>query len=120
MAPTGSRRRRGRRSRSRSSRSQCKRQSVELACSSSSSATTNFDETLKKADRDRDNNSNDMSGCSTPKGQRFRIPDILSCPPAPKKRRVAPNWSSPRSPISFFSPPDLELFFFFALRDISV
>ncbi|KAK4377940.1 hypothetical protein RND71_004236 [Anisodus tanguticus] len=25
--------------------------------------------------------------CVTPKGKRFRIPEKLSCPPAPKKRR---------------------------------
>jgi|UniRef100_A0A2N9IRK5 hypothetical protein len=60
------------------------------------------------------------SGCSTPKAQRFRIPEILTCPPAPKKQRVVSNCSLQRSPIAFFAPPDLELFFFFALRDISV
>ncbi|KAF7804090.1 Cyclin-dependent protein kinase inhibitor SMR13 [Senna tora] len=27
------------------------------------------------------------SGCSTPKAKRFRIPELLTCPPAPKKRR---------------------------------
>lgn len=51
------------------------------------------------------------SGCSTPKGQKFRIPESLTCPPAPKKQRVISNCSSKRSPIAFFSPPDLELFF---------
>ncbi|KAJ4971671.1 hypothetical protein NE237_004770 [Protea cynaroides] len=111
MAPTSRRRRRG-------SRTQCKKQSaVELPCSTSSSVTTSTDETLKITDRDKDDL---ISGCSTPKAQRFRIPEILSCPPAPKKRRVASNYSSPRTPISFFAPPDLELFFFFAFRDISV
>ena len=58
------------------------------------------------------------NGFSTPKAQRFRIPEILTCPPAPKKRR--PNYSLRRSPIAFFAPPDLELFFFFALGDVSV
>ncbi|KAJ9698006.1 hypothetical protein PVL29_007218 [Vitis rotundifolia] len=57
------------------------------------------------------------NGFSTPKAQRFRIPEILTCPPAPKKRR--PNYSLRRSPIAFFAPPDLELFFFFALGDVS-
>ncbi|XP_059668912.1 cyclin-dependent protein kinase inhibitor SMR9-like [Cornus florida] len=58
-------------------------------------------------------------GCSTPKAQRFRIPEILTCPPAPKKRRIVSNCSLQRTPIAFFAPPDIELFFFFALRDVS-
>jgi len=60
------------------------------------------------------------TGCCTPKAQRFRIPEISTCPPAPKKQRLVSNCSLQRSPIAFFAPPDLELFFFFALRDISV
>ncbi|KAJ7964096.1 Cyclin-dependent protein kinase inhibitor SMR13 [Quillaja saponaria] len=60
------------------------------------------------------------SDCSTPKAQRFRIPEILTCPPAPKKQRVLSNCSLHRSPIAFFAPPDIELFFFFELRDIPV
>lgn len=55
-----------------------------------------------------------VSGCSTPKAERYKIPEPLSCPPPPKKRKVAPSFSSNRSPIAFFAPPDLELFFFFA------
>ncbi|KAL3718626.1 hypothetical protein ACJRO7_003707 [Eucalyptus globulus] len=53
--------------------------------------------------------------CSTPKGKRFRIPKIRTCPPAPMKKRVRDsNRSSSlqRSPISFFASPDIELFFF--------
>ncbi|KAI9196533.1 hypothetical protein LWI28_024738 [Acer negundo] len=62
------------------------------------------------------------SGCSTPKAERFRIPEIVTCPPAPKKQRVmtSSNCSLHRTPIAFYAPPDLELFFFCALRDISV
>ncbi|GLT74841.1 hypothetical protein SLA2020_466090 [Shorea laevis] len=61
------------------------------------------------------------SPCSTPKAQRFRIPEIHTCPPAPKKQRVLSNCSfQKRKPIAFFASPDLELFFCFALRDISV
>ncbi|MBA0858182.1 hypothetical protein Goshw_022556 [Gossypium schwendimanii] len=60
------------------------------------------------------------SPCSTPKAQRFRIPEMDTCPPAPKKQRVLSNCSLQRTPVAFFSPPDLDLFFFFALRDISV
>ncbi|EXB53129.1 hypothetical protein L484_006949 [Morus notabilis] len=55
-----------------------------------------------------------VSGCSTPKAERYKIPELLSCPPPPKKRKVAPSFSSNRSPIAFFAPPDLGLFFFFA------
>ncbi|RDX69732.1 Cyclin-dependent protein kinase inhibitor SMR13, partial [Mucuna pruriens] len=58
------------------------------------------------------------SGCATPKAKRFRIPEVLTCPPAPKKRRVMPNCSSNRSPIAFFASPDIELFFFSALRKV--
>ncbi|XVF47384.1 hypothetical protein PTKIN_Ptkin03bG0104600 [Pterospermum kingtungense] len=60
------------------------------------------------------------SPCSTPKAQRFRIPEINTCPPAPKKQRVLSNCLLKTTPITFFAPPDLELFFFFALKDISV
>lgn len=60
------------------------------------------------------------SPCSTPKAQRFRIPAIETCPPAPKKQRVLSNCSFHRRPIAFFASPDLELFFCFALRDIQV
>ncbi|XAR68588.1 hypothetical protein NMG60_11003767 [Bertholletia excelsa] len=60
------------------------------------------------------------SGCSTPKGPRFRMPEILTCPPAPKKRRALSNCSLQRNPIAFFAPPDIELFFLFALRDVQI
>lgn len=54
------------------------------------------------------------SVCSTPKGQKFRIPEISTCPPAPKKQRVLSNFSLRRS---FFAPPDLENFLCVALQD---
>ncbi|CAK7331042.1 unnamed protein product [Dovyalis caffra] len=60
------------------------------------------------------------SACSTPKAERFRIPEIQTCPPAPRKQRIISNCSLQRRPIAFFAPPDLELFFFYALHDISV
>ncbi|GFP98787.1 hypothetical protein PHJA_002022600 [Phtheirospermum japonicum] len=54
--------------------------------------------------------------CSTPKAERYRIPEIETCPPAPKKRRMSTNnFSLRRTSISFFSHPDIELFFNFAL-----
>ncbi|GFY98245.1 hypothetical protein Acr_12g0007860 [Actinidia rufa] len=63
--------------------------------------------------------SEDETGCSTPKAKRYRLPETLSCPPPPKKKRVAAKCSPRSSPIAFFSPPDIELFFLFAFRDIS-
>ncbi|CAN0891866.1 Cyclin-dependent protein kinase inhibitor SMR13 [Linum grandiflorum] len=63
----------------------------------------------------------DEALCSTPKGKKFRIPKIETCPPAPRKAtNNCSSSSSSRRPIAFFSPPDLELFFFFARRHISV
>ncbi|KAE8735520.1 hypothetical protein F3Y22_tig00000340pilonHSYRG00549 [Hibiscus syriacus] len=67
-----------------------------------------------------DTSTSTTSPYSTPKARRFRIPEIDTCPPAPKKQRVLSNYSLQRTPIAFFAPPDLELFFFFARRDISV
>lgn len=56
---------------------------------------------------------------STPKAERFRIPEIVTCPPAPKKQRLMTSSTNPSNcsvPIPFFAPPDLELFFLFALN----
>jgi hypothetical protein len=67
--------------------------------------------------------SSSSSGCCTPKAKRFRIPEMLTCPPAPKKRKVNPSeacLSINRSPIALFSSPDIELFFFSALKNVSV
>ncbi|CAI8584726.1 unnamed protein product [Vicia faba] len=57
--------------------------------------------------------------CSTPKGQKFRIPEISTCPPAPKKQRqrVLSNFSLRRT---FFAPPDLEILLCVALQDSPV
>ncbi|ESQ30348.1 hypothetical protein EUTSA_v10011876mg [Eutrema salsugineum] len=55
------------------------------------------------------------SGCCTPKSKKSRIPEMLTCPPAPKKPRVAQNCGLSRRQIAFFAPPDVELFFVFAL-----
>lgn len=50
--------------------------------------------------------------CATPKGKRFRIPEISTCPPAPKKRKIAATAKSclPRrlSNDAMFSPPDVD------------
>lgn len=81
------------------------------------SPTKSSNDNLSKVDDTNFDNS--VRGCSTPKAKRFQIPEILMCPPAPKKKRkVVSNCLSQRTPIAFFAPPDLELFLFFALRDI--
>ncbi|CAN4119884.1 unnamed protein product [Withania somnifera] len=79
---------------------------------------------LKRSNDEMENNNNT---CSTPKAERFRIPEIKTCPPAPKKRRIISSSSSSsschslrRNPVTFFAPPDLDLFFFLALGDIPV
>ncbi|MED6114314.1 hypothetical protein PIB30_079096 [Stylosanthes scabra] len=65
------------------------------------------------------------NGWCTPKGKRFRIPEILTCPPPPKKMKsVIPNKfsSSSKSSIALFaataSPEEIELFFFTALKNV--
>lgn len=65
------------------------------------------DSVLKKMDHEISNSI----GCTTPKAQKYQIPEILTCPPAPKKRRVVSSCTLRRTPISFFDPPDIELFF---------
>ncbi|CAH8383136.1 unnamed protein product [Eruca vesicaria subsp. sativa] len=50
-------------------------------------------------------------GCCTPKAQKSRIPEILTCPPAPKKQRVPQNCLLRRRQIVFFTPREIELFF---------
>ena len=64
-------------------------------------------------------------GCSTPKSEKYKIPEIVTCPPAPKKprrRRVSVSSSrnclaQRRRPITFFTHPDLDKFFTFATSD---
>ncbi|KAI3409351.1 uncharacterized protein J3R85_019424 [Psidium guajava] len=82
------------------------------------SSTTSSDQKLAK---NGDHNSTNEAAigmdlsCSTPKGKRFCIPKIQTCPPAPMKKRVRDSdclSSLHRSPISFFASPDIELFFF--------
>ncbi|KAF3972309.1 hypothetical protein ACB098_08G155000 [Castanea mollissima] len=100
---------------------QPKNQKASRSLPSNSSTTTSFNSKIGDLTSEGvEVELTSSSGCSTPKAQRFKIPEILTCPPAPKKQRVVSNCSLQRSPIAFFAPPDLELFFFFALRDISV
>uniref|UniRef100_A0A2K1ZX84 Uncharacterized protein n=1 Tax=Populus trichocarpa TaxID=3694 RepID=A0A2K1ZX84_POPTR len=81
--------------------------SRDLHCSHSTTATSS-----------KESCNEGIVGCSTPKAQRFKIPETLSCPPAPMKRRVTTKCSSKKSPIAFFASPDIELFFFLAFHNI--
>ncbi|KAJ7565686.1 hypothetical protein O6H91_02G071300 [Diphasiastrum complanatum] len=49
-------------------------------------------------------------GWRTPKAKAYRIPELLDCPPAPRKRRAYGRKTLPRK-TSFFNPPDFDLFF---------
>jgi hypothetical protein len=97
-----------------------------MAPSSTSSTASSFKESWDIINGHEDHNNNGTedilvtTGCSTPKAQRFRIPEMSSCPPPPKKRRVSSSSScvSNLSPMNFFAPPDIELFFFLAFQNI--
>ncbi|KAG7022087.1 Cyclin-dependent protein kinase inhibitor SMR13, partial [Cucurbita argyrosperma subsp. argyrosperma] len=96
----------GRRRRRRIIMSSKIREEIEEAAASSSSAMAAIDEQAS---------SSDFEHCSTPKADRFKIPEIQICPPAPKKQRPISNCSLQKhSPIAFFASPDIELFFFFS------
>ncbi|KAJ7570184.1 hypothetical protein O6H91_01G109200 [Diphasiastrum complanatum] len=49
-------------------------------------------------------------GCETPKAKMCKIPELLECPSAPRKRRSVSRHST-FSGVSFFNPPDLDLCF---------
>lgn len=96
----------------------CKKKNHELTDQETPSKVSNSPLNLDGIDFGMIDASN--SPCATPKAEKFRIPEITTCPPAPKKRRVLKRCSSlRRNPIAFFAPPDLELFFFVSLRDFS-
>ncbi|ESW17611.1 hypothetical protein PHAVU_007G253900 [Phaseolus vulgaris] len=82
--------------------------------SSSSYSSSGTKEVIKSVDDD-----NEEDTCCTPKGKRFRIPEVSTCPPAPKKRRVAITCSTKKSPIAFFASPDMELFFFSGIKSVA-
>ncbi|CAL0307336.1 unnamed protein product [Lupinus luteus] len=64
----------------------------------------------------------EVAEVSTPKGQKFRIPEVSTCPPAPKKkpRILSSNCSLRRSPLQLFAPLELEIFFSIALPEVSL
>ncbi|XP_042499013.1 cyclin-dependent protein kinase inhibitor SMR6-like [Macadamia integrifolia] len=58
----------------------------------------------------KDDGGNDEDECSTtPTSEEARIPERLSCPPAPRKRR--PSRCHFNGVREFFTPPDLESVF---------
>lgn len=77
----------------------------------------------KDAKEDKPTSTNAMP-CSTPKAKRYRIPEIETCPPAPMKSRRAVTGNSAsafslrRTPVTFFTSPDIDLFFYLTLRGI--
>ncbi|XP_050238585.1 uncharacterized protein LOC126688060 [Mercurialis annua] len=52
--------------------------------------------------------------CTTPKAKEYKIPDVVTCPPAPRKRKAAPlsvkkfNMSRKVRVVKFFSSPEIE------------
>ncbi|XP_022735266.1 cyclin-dependent protein kinase inhibitor SMR6-like [Durio zibethinus] len=61
-------------------------------------------------DKESDDHQGDESCSTTPTGEGARIQTILTCPPAPRKRKptLKCNYGSVRE---FFTPPDLETVF---------
>ncbi|KAK4380309.1 hypothetical protein RND71_002171 [Anisodus tanguticus] len=115
MGPTSSRRSRTRSSRTTTQKQQPLKNNEEVLAVSPCKTTS------LKNDGINGSNIGSNEYCSTPKAEKFRIPEIKTCPPAPKKkiRRIlfsssTCNSSLGRSPVSFFTPLDLELFFHFA------
>ncbi|THF98826.1 hypothetical protein TEA_001758 [Camellia sinensis var. sinensis] len=83
-------------------------------------STSSSSKVVDKEEEEEEDSDVCGGGCCTPKAEKFRIPELLSCPPpAPKKLRLAPNCSLQTSPISFYASPDIDLFFLFALSNNS-
>ncbi|XP_061353780.1 cyclin-dependent protein kinase inhibitor SMR9-like [Gastrolobium bilobum] len=96
-----------------------KQKSMAGPCEYATTTSSSSQEQVNKNVEEDNKEDKSTHGCSTPKAKRFRIPEVLTCPPAPKKRRVTPTCSLNRSPIAFFASPDIELFFFSALKNVS-
>eukprot|EP01018_Ginkgo_biloba_P001844 Gb_23788 [translate_table: standard] len=50
-------------------------------------------------------------GCETPKSEEHSIPEVLECPPAPKKPRPTSKRKSAPPPGGFYVPPGLDSIF---------
>eukprot|EP01018_Ginkgo_biloba_P001846 Gb_00127 [translate_table: standard] len=66
---------------------------------------------LKTHDKVMNEANENTEGCETPKSEEHKIPEILECPPAPKKPRPTPKRKSAGPPGGFFVPPGLDLVF---------
>ncbi|OWM67228.1 hypothetical protein CDL15_Pgr000680 [Punica granatum] len=88
--------------------------------SSSGEKQLNFEEAndMLNAREENENGKNSSLIYSTPKAQKYRIPKLLACPPAPMKRRVSLNCFPRKTPVTYFAPPDIDLFFLLAYRNI--
>ncbi|KAJ7516431.1 hypothetical protein O6H91_22G057800 [Diphasiastrum complanatum] len=60
--------------------------------------------------RPHDPTLDEESSQVTPKARACSIPQVLECPPAPRKKRAVGKRRIARA-TAFFNPPDLELFF---------
>ncbi|KAI4350647.1 hypothetical protein L6164_005082 [Bauhinia variegata] len=61
----------------------------------------------------KENEEDDDEACSTtPTAKECRIPEKLTCPPAPRKRRIIKRHNNINGAVKeFFTPPDLETVF---------
>ncbi|XVF57997.1 hypothetical protein PTKIN_Ptkin07bG0027200 [Pterospermum kingtungense] len=64
----------------------------------------------KETEEEDDDEEEEVACSTTPTSKEARIPDILTCPPAPRKRRppLRCHFNGARE---FFTPPDLETVF---------
>ncbi|EEF47147.1 hypothetical protein RCOM_1342750 [Ricinus communis] len=52
-----------------------------------------------------------VSDCTTPTAKEYKIPDVMTCPPAPRKRKVSLSVKRNRVRVvkQFFTSPELEV-----------
>ncbi|XVE74974.1 hypothetical protein DITRI_Ditri12bG0061000 [Diplodiscus trichospermus] len=62
-------------------------------------------------DKESDGDQEEESYSTTPRGEEARIPTILTCPPAPRKRKPSLKCNYGSHVREFFTPPDLESIF---------
>ncbi|CAJ1911183.1 unnamed protein product [Sphenostylis stenocarpa] len=61
--------------------------SMTRVCEHATTSSSSQQQGIRNVEEDSDEDVC-SSGCTTPKAKRFRIPEVLTCPPAPKKRRI--------------------------------
>lgn len=71
-----------------------------------------FTTTTTPAEKDYGKEEGDEEECSTtPTAKESRIPSVLTCPPAPRKRKPSSRCHFNSGVRDFFTPPDLESVF---------